>query len=259
MKTLTKIIITVIFITSVFACKKNNKANLEFTVVTVADSSRNYTNDTTISNFISISYFESKKTNSENFIADIINQDFFAWLGSFLFAEDSVTLTKNNLNDVIATDIKRFIKDTNEDESIIDCETCKHIELSIDTFLLYQNSKIVSLAYSYYQYSGGAHGFYGQIAFNYDKKDGTPVTIDNLSTNIAELTAIAEQAFIKQNGELKDYWFEDDVFFLPDAFYFTEGKITFYYSIYEIASFAAGDITVELNNDDIKHIIDYIE
>ncbi|MDR2652901.1 MAG: DUF3298 and DUF4163 domain-containing protein [Prevotellaceae bacterium] len=253
---LKQFVVAAIFMTSVFACKTNNKSSLEFKLVTVADSSLNYSNDTTISNVISINYFEAT-AGDKNSIADSINKDFFEWLGAF-FDNDGETLTKDNLKDVVASEIKKFIKEINEEDGyLFDCEACRHTELFVDAEPIYQNGKITSLVYSFYQYSGGAHGAHGITSFNYTK-DGTLVTIENLSTNIDELTAIAEQVFINQNGEVKDYWFDDDKFYLPDVFFFTENSIVFYYGIYEIAAYAAGDIYIELNNEEVKHLIDYI-
>ncbi|MDR1348769.1 MAG: DUF3298 and DUF4163 domain-containing protein [Prevotellaceae bacterium] len=259
MNKLWQCLVAIVFIMSVFACKTNNKFNIEVTSKTVADSSCNYTDDTTINNVITINYLEAKCVSGENCIAETVNQDFFTWLKQFFFVDYNDTeITKDNLKDAVASEIKAFIKDVNEDESLADCESCRYAELSVSSSL-YQNSSIISSVYMYYQYSGGAHGGYGCTAFNYSKKDGTPITVENLSTNIDELTAIAEKAFVEQNGEITDYWFEDNKFYLPDVFFFTENKIEFYYNLYEIASYAAGAIVIELNNDDVKHLIDYLD
>jgi hypothetical protein len=257
MNKLKLLIIAFVGLVFVFSCKDDSKANIEFGIITVADSTQNHTNDTTLSSIISISYFDVKNKNAENSVAANIKDDFFAWLNPFLLSDENIVVTEENLKDVIAMEILAFIKDINEDESLKDCEACRHVELSIKANPAYQNKNVVSLVYTYYQYSGGAHGNYGTTAFNY-KPNGTPVTLENLSSNIDELTAIAEQTFRKQNGELKEYWFDDEKFYLPDVFYFTENAIVFYYGLYEIAPYAAGDIFLELNNDDVKHLIDYI-
>jgi hypothetical protein len=253
------IVVAIIFVTSDFACKTDSKMNVEFTPIAVADSSSNYSDDTTINNVITVNYLEAKYANGENSIADMMNHDFFAWLKQF-FSNDyaDITITKNNLKDVVASKIKTFIKDINEDEMLVNCESCRHAELSIESSS-YQNSNIVSLVHRFYQYSGGAHGNYGCTAFNYNKKDGTSIAVENLSTNIDGLTAIAEKAFVEQNGKLTDFQFENNRFYLPDVFYFTENGIVFYYNIYEIAPYATGAVILELNNDDVKHLVDYLK
>ncbi|MDR2126393.1 MAG: DUF3298 and DUF4163 domain-containing protein [Prevotellaceae bacterium] len=246
-------VVAAIIMTSVFACKTNN---VEFTTVSVADSSRNHSNDTAIYNFISIKYVDAKSTDSKSSIANNINKDFFAWLNGF-FYNDTESLTKDNLKEAVASEIKKFIKDINEDATLAGCQTCKNAELIVSVDSVYQNDKIVSVVYSFYQYSGGAHGNHGVIAFNY-QKNGAPITAENLSTNIDELTAIAKQTFIEQNGELKNYWFDNENFHLPDVFYFTENATVFYYAPSEIAPYSDGDIYIEISNDKVKHLIDYI-
>ncbi|MDR0421143.1 MAG: DUF3298 and DUF4163 domain-containing protein [Prevotellaceae bacterium] len=253
-----QIVAATVLIMSAFACNTNkNKSSIEFIPVTVTDSSSNYSDDTTMFNIIQINYLEAK-SNTDDSIANIINQDFFAYLQQFFFAENAdMTMTKDNIQDIIASEIKTFIKDISEEESLADCESCRIAELSIGSSV-YQTDKIISLVYRYYQYSGGAHGDSGCMAFNYNREDGAPITIDNLTADIDELTEIAEKAFVEQNGTLADYWFEDDRFYLPEVFYFEKNKIVFCYNIYEIAPYTAGSIILELNNDDVKHLIDYI-
>ncbi|MDR3287044.1 MAG: DUF3298 and DUF4163 domain-containing protein [Prevotellaceae bacterium] len=257
MNALKQIIIGTILITAVFACKKSDKAHVEFTFITVADSTGNYTADTTINGFISISYYDAKCNNNEISIADSINKDFFAWLS--ISEDNEIVVTRDNLKDRVSAEINRFIKEINEDESLADCESCRNSEYTVEPQLQYQNNKIVSLVYTYYQYSGGAHGIDGLVAFNYDKKNGAVVNLDNLSSNIDELTAIAKKAFVEQNGKLDDFWFDDNGFYLPNTFYFDTDNIVFYYQRYDIASYAAGDFKIVLKNDEVKHLISYIE
>lgn len=264
MKLLKHIVIAAFAMLFVIACKKsedkkNANADIEFNVISVTDGAANYTDDTTIYNAIKINYIEAINNNQQDAVVDNINKDFFTWLSSFLFSEEGYAVTKNNIKDAIASEIKRFIKDINEDESFTDCETCRQAEFSIDTCGLYQTDKIISISYYYYTYSGGAHGLYGITTFNYNKQTTQPITIDNLSTNISELTAIAEKAFIKQNGDIKKFWFEHEKFYLPNIFYFTEKGIVFYYSIYEIASYAEGAITFELDYNQVKNLTEYVK
>lgn len=260
------LIITAIVIVFAAACKKNdnkkdNGTNVNFSLVTIVDSAKNYTQDTTIRNDVSISYLNAESNSPEMSFADSINKDFFAWISPFYFAEKQSLhlITKNNIKDAVASSIKKFIQNVSEDESLVDCETCKMAEFILDTVSLYQTGKIISIAYNFYHYSGGAHGYYGITAFNYDMQTTSRITPDNLSANIDELTAIAEKAFIRQHGDISDFNFDNNKFYLPKIFYFTEKGIVFYYSIYEIAPFAAGAITVELGYNEIKNIVEYIE
>ena len=260
------LVVTCIIMIFIVACKKSDNktndnvtVNIEFNVITVADSVENYTNDSTLYNVIKISYFEAKGDSTQKLFIDNINEDFFTWLSSFLFTEAQYTVTKNNINDVVTAEIKKFINDIDADESLIDCESCRNAELAIDASEFYQTDKIMSIVYSHYQYSGGAHGYYGIATFNYSKQTAEPITINNLSANIDELTTIAEKAFIRQIGDIKDFWFDGGIFYLPKIFYFTEKGIVFYYSIYEIACYADGAITLELEYNQVKNLIKYMK
>ena len=260
MKKIKLLVVAIIFVSAVFACKKKeSKTQLEFTIVSVSDSTQNYVDDTTLNNVIKISYIKASDKGVATSLADSINKDFFAWLSVYLYTDNNQIITKENLKDVVSAEIERFITEIKEDESVIDYEPYRYAELSIEPKEPFQNDKIISIIYNAYQYSGGAHETWGLTAFNYNKKDGSVIDIYNLSTNIDELTTIAEKAFIEQNGSLEEFWFEDDRFTLPNTFYFEDGKIIFYYHLYEISSYAAGDFTIELKNDDVKHIINYIQ
>ena len=265
MKIFKHIAVTVVVLLFAAACKKsenkkNDNANIEFSVVTVVDEAENYTSDTTIYNVITINYVEAKSNNPQDTaVVSNINKDFFAWLSPFFLTNEKYMLTEDNIKDAIANEIKAFIEDINTDETLADCETCRYAEFSVDTCKLYQTDKIVSIAYNYYQYSGGAHGYSGFATFNYDRQTAKSITIDNLSTNIAELTTIAEKVFVQKNGDIKDFWFENEKFYLPNIFYFTETQIVFYYSIYEIAPYAAGSVTVEIDYNQVKNLVEYIQ
>jgi hypothetical protein len=270
LKQLKQFVMVAICVTSAFACTTNKESILEFTRVTVADSSLHYSKDTTIDYHISISYFEATCANKKYSIADIINKDFFAYLKYYFLAWDylsmedlsyvnDVTITKDNLGDIIALMTKGFRDVITGNDWRPDFEPeYKSETLIINSDSVYQSDKVISLVYSIYRYSmGTTHGHSALMPFNYNK-DGMLLTLQNLSSNIDELTRIAEQAFIKQNGELGEYWFKDGIFYLPDLFYFTKNSIVFHYALYEIASYADGFIHIELNNDDVKHLIEYV-
>jgi hypothetical protein len=244
----------VILMLVVFACQNKSKPNLEFTFVGVSDSSQNYTQDTTINDVIKIDYVvTSSKTPS---LADTINAAFFAWLKEGRFRAYKGVITKDNLKEVIATDIKHFVKDV---EGITDCRPCKEAVFEITPQMQYQNANVVSLTYFCYSYEGGAHGNSRRFTLNHDKKDGTVITPDRLTTDLNALTSVVEKAFIEKYGTLEDFWFENGKFYMPTTFYFDEGKTVFYYLTGEIAANVTGEITVELKNEEVKHLINYLE
>jgi hypothetical protein len=241
-------------ITTVFACQNNKNTQFVFTTISVADSIQNYTDDTTLSYVIAINFAEASVPQSgSTSLAGRINNDFFEWLG---MPFDAAQTAENAIKSYVALEFERFGLDVAD--SPADCAACRSAEFTVTPKNQYQNSKVVSLVYEWWQYSGGAHGMYGINAFNYDKNKETTIDIGNLSTDADAFTAIAENKFVEQNGSLDKFMFNDG-FYLPDTFYFTTDAIIFYYHPYEIASYADGAITLTLKNSDISHLVSYIE
>ncbi|WP_134090885.1 DUF3298 and DUF4163 domain-containing protein [Olivibacter sp. XZL3] len=97
-------------------------------------------------------------------------------------------------------------------------------------------------------YTGGAHGNYTTLFFNYD-----PVKVDTIGLEKiipvkkqASLTKVAEQIFRKQEGLSPEqaldesYFFEDNTFHLNNNFSLTPKGLLFLYNVYEIKPYAAG-------------------
>lgn len=106
----------------------------------------------------------------------------------------------------------------------------------------------VSLKYTHYDYTGGAHGN-TQISFiNYNPQTNTPILIDSLIIDgkMGELVKIAESIFRKNeklsaNEPLEEkYFFENGKFALAQNFSVTDKGISFLYNPYEIKSYAEG-------------------
>ncbi|MDR3235513.1 MAG: RsiV family protein [Prevotellaceae bacterium] len=251
-----KLWVAIALITTVFACQNNKNTQLVFTTISVTDSIQNYTDDTTLSYVININFVEtSDRQSGSTPLTNRINSDFFE-LFDMPF-DDSEQTVENTLKSYMVLEFERFIHDVADAPT--DCAACRSAEFTLTPKNQYQNNQISSLAYEWWQYSGGAaHGMYGMNVFNYDKNNETVIDLYNLSTDMNKITAIAESKFIEQNGDLENFTFTDG-FYLPDTFYFTDDAIIFYYHPYDIASYADGAITLTLKNSDVKHLITYIE
>jgi len=101
-------------------------------------------------------------------------------------------------------------------------------------------------------YTGGAHGNYATLFFNYDvvKKDTIGLDAIIPTTKEQALNRIAEKVFRKQEGLTveqsldESYFFEDSTFHLNSNFTLTPKGLLFLYNVYEIKPYAAG--TTEL-------------
>jgi hypothetical protein len=129
---------------------------------------------------------------------------------------------------------------------------------------IYQNEHIISLAYNWMVYEGGAHPNSGTFCFVVDKNTGTKVSYKSLlKGDEAELLKIAEAEFRTQSGIKADekiydlYWFKDKKFHLTDNYRFTSEGLVFYYNPYEIAPYSFGLIKLTLPYAKIEKLIEW--
>lgn len=108
--------------------------------------------------------------------------------------------------------------------------------------------------FTYMYFAGAAHGMFVHNYITYDTELDKIVTLEDVLID-PELI----RPFIMKSINLKYDYTEEDLFLpedgvmkLPSVFYFEEGFLHLVYQVYEIASFAQGDIDVPLfyPNDD---------
>jgi len=125
------------------------------------------------------------------------------------------------------------------------------------------NSKnLLSIRCRNYLYTGGAHGF-GSVTYkNFDPKTGTPLYYEDLFEDVSAFEKFAEIKFRKQNevpatGNINatGFWFDNDAFYLPETFGVSKEFVTLQYNQYEIASYAAGPIVVEVPIADVRDLL----
>ncbi|MAZ73390.1 MAG: hypothetical protein CMC70_09615, partial [Flavobacteriaceae bacterium] len=117
----------------------------------------------------------------------------------------------------------------------------------------YSNKEVFSISCQNYLYTGGAHG-YGAVSFlNFNPQTGKQLYYEDVFENVSDFEALAEKLFRQQQEIPKEgsinatgFWFEDDRFYLPETFGISKEFITLQYNQYDIASYAAGPIVVEI-------------
>jgi hypothetical protein len=126
----------------------------------------------------------------------------------------------------------------------------------------YQNEHIVSFAYQWMIYEGGAHPNSGTMCFVINKNTGAKVSYQSLiAGHEAEFLSLAESEFrsqsgVKTNEEMySTYSFKDNKFHLTDNYILTSEGIVFCYDPYEIAPYSFGHIKLALSYDKIKSLI----
>lgn len=137
-------------------------------------------------------------------------------------------------------------------------------ELMLNDSVVFQNKKMVSLVSNTYSYLGGAHGYASTVFLNFDIKNGQLIPFKSLFSNVEEITKIAEKHFKKSqsieetdNINSEGYWFEDNVFHLPESIGFSKDTMILQYNPYEIAAYANGAIVINIPIDEVKPYLNY--
>ena len=101
--------------------------------------------------------------------------------------------------------------------------------------------------FSYYYY-GGAHGMYAHNYITYDTELDKIVTLEDVLIDPELIRPhILESINLKYDYTEEDLFLpEDGILKIPSVFYFEEGFLHLVYQVYEIASFAQGDIDVPI-------------
>jgi len=137
-------------------------------------------------------------------------------------------------------------------------------EAIIESQLLFESEDLLSFKTNFYIYTGGAHGYSGVRYLNIDKKSGAKLMADNLFANLHAFTNFAEKKFretydIASGNSINStgFWFDDEVFYLPENIGITENEIILAFNSYEIAAYMMGVIEVRINKNEAKDLLQY--
>ena len=122
-----------------------------------------------------------------------------------------------------------------------------------DTKMISQSKKMIDVRINYDVFTGGAHGYSATISLLFDKSTGKIIPQENLFSDLKAVTKIAETKF-RENQQLDSkigfeeagYFFEKGIFKLAQNILFTKNGIVLIYNQYEAASYAQGQIEIEI-------------
>lgn len=117
-----------------------------------------------------------------------------------------------------------------------------------------QTARHVSLAAREYRYTGGAHGLETVRLASLDAATGRRLALDDLITDRAAVTAVAEREFRRQQAippgqslaQAGYIFFEDERFALTDNVLLCGDTLHFHWDPYEIAPYALGPTDLAL-------------
>lgn len=126
-------------------------------------------------------------------------------------------------------------------------------EATIEGNITFENDTVLTIKLNSYLFTGGAHGLSTLSYLNFDKTNGSELTLKELFNAKDDFTLFAENAFRKQENipgqagiNSTGFMFEKELFYLPDNIGYTEEGLLLFYEPYEIASYADGPISLTI-------------
>lgn len=133
------------------------------------------------------------------------------------------------------------------------------------------DSRVLSLLYNDYMYTGGAHGSYGYEGYCFDLSDGHLITLQELSSDYDSLAAFLVDYMVQMVESDEELAQRIDTTFLPEgsgyaellspllregSWYFGSEGLVIFPDLYEISSYAAGIVEFTIPYDALAGYID---
>lgn len=135
--------------------------------------------------------------------------------------------------------------------------------LALEVEVTYESDSTLSVKFSEFNYSGGAHPNSSVYYMNFDKQTGEHLSVDRVILDERKMMELAEAAFrkyhdVEEGVELKDdgrFFLPETGFFLPNAMGYEGGKFVMTYIPYEIGPYVLGYTELEFFPEQVKGII----
>lgn len=177
----------------------------------------------------------------------------------------------------VKTQVDAFVKDTEELAQALQALAAEEgnresafpnlfpYELAISNEVTYPSTRVVSILWNVWSFTGGAHGLLDIVANNYDRSTGFPVLLEDLFVD-PQLAVLQFSKTARRQLSEKDDAAEDGAG-LPDemllagtepvednfrTFIVTPNGIRIHFQPYQVAPWAAGPQNVEVSLDELK-------
>jgi len=230
--------------TLVFATEEFTEAQLEICKTETCSS-------------VSLDYL---KASGDPFLSEEINNAITSYIISGLFLGDDAIPTAKNIEEAA----KDFILAYRDHQPDIPADLdFGGYEAEITVRKSYRSEQMISLEAISYLFTGGAHGYGSTSYLNFDSATGALIENANLFANYSGFEAFAEIKFKEAHGipendniNASGFWFENNRFYLPESIGFDENNLIIIYNSYEIASYAAGPIFLEIPLTEVASFLD---
>ena len=120
----------------------------------------------------------------------------------------------------------------------------------------------LSLEFKQYKYTGGAHGFQDISYINFNIKTGERLTNQTIFKDydafkdFVEITFRKKFAILPQRSINSNYfWFDDNVFTMPNSLGFKQDGLVLHYNQHEIASYRDAPVIVSIPLAQVKEFM----
>ena len=127
---------------------------------------------------------------------------------------------------------------------------------------VYRDEAVLSLEFKQYKYTGGAHGFQDISYINFNIKTGERLTNQTLFKDydafkdFVEITFRKKFAILPQRSINSNYfWFDDNVFTMPNSLGFNQDSLVLHYNQHEIASYRDAPVIVTIPLAQVKEFM----
>jgi hypothetical protein len=132
-------------------------------------------------------------------------------------------------------------------------------EAHIHATVHYHTDSLINIQVNNYTYTGGAHGYEGNLSLLFNAATGKSLTYADIFKDKKAITAYAEKKFRAKfrippgaNINSEGFMFENDTFALPQNIFFNKDGLLLVYNPYEAASYAEGPLELLLPYGDIE-------
>ncbi len=126
---------------------------------------------------------------------------------------------------------------------------------NVDFKVKKNSDNMLSILVSYYQYSGGAHGFYENESYNIFMENGKNLKLKDLFKENIDYKKVINDIILKQIKENKEDMYSFKEISDNQKFFIEDNKLVIYYDLYEIAPFVAGIPEFKIDINEISHIV----
>lgn len=171
---------------------------------------------------------------------------------------------EKSVNDDIRNDIMQFYNEAQtqakEYQKDLPDEQNKFVA-NVDFEVKKNSDNMLSLVLKYYKYSGGAHGYYENVAYNIDIRNGKNLNLKDLFKEGYDYKKVINEKIREEIEELvkKDPQnngiYEFNGIKEEQKFYIQDDNIVIYFDLYDIAPYAAGIPEFQININTIDHIL----